>query len=759
LTQENSMDAITNQRPTHIDSTVWKITTRLTVEQLVGQLSMIFSGNAETKTGCTMEELVSRGLVGVIALPGGTLPNSYMQLCEIAQQHGQIPPILADDFQRGMEIVGPSGIGAACSFDLHAIHLAAERVARMMRAAGVAINWAPTSDKALGNRNGRGQEGASVESPVLMRRIITAMVTGYQGIDFGHDSVVATLKHVGPYQQTEGADYTVIPISERAFLEDCAPAFIAGLAAGARAIMYSFVAFDGIPSHASKYLRDFVDKHGVPGVVKVSDFTGINEIVCFGVVGTTTEAVYRAFVDAGIHIDLEGDLYRRELPALVASGRISLYELQVRAAEVIQLKKDVGVSLDRSAPVARSRRNKRLEKSALLELAEKAIVLLRPTIPNSAVLPIPKHAQIMVTGPLANDAMSMLGEWSGTARWDGMKEVVTYFRGIQQQWGVENVRCVPGVTISTRDETLERNALACLPGETHIVICLGEPWDWSGESRARLVTKVPDAQVDFFMKLRTATTAKIIVLITAGRPLKIPDRIQQYADAILWVPQLGTYAGEALANVLLGAVNPSGRLAYSLPCHEELHSGYSFRDMRGGRPALPLNEYTRTLTPQATEPPYKSYFTDLHPRNLAEFHFGEGYAYTRFVYTKLRLSSNRLSIKSGKKLTASVVVTNEGTVPGVETVQLFVHDSVAPCVSRRLEHLSWQRVALEPGESKQVKFDITPTMLALLGPDISEGFKARPDEYPVLLFLAPHAGKARPELELRDPHLSFTLVE
>ena len=174
---------------------------------------------------------------------------------------------------------------------------------------------------------------------------------------------------------------------------------------------------------------------------------------------------------------------------------------------------------------------------------------------------------------------------------------------------------------------MRHQAFAAAKDKTHIVVCLGEPWNWSGESKVRLMPKVPDLQVRFVEQLREATAADIIVLITAGRQLKIPDAVQRCAQAVFWAPQLGTFAGTAVANVLSGRKNPSGRLAYSLPCHEAVTSGFSHRERRIGRPAAFTNRATR----EYATPGLSAHYQELGPRNsLAEFHFGEGYSYTSF---------------------------------------------------------------------------------------------------------------------------------
>ena len=221
------------------------------------------------------------------------------------------------------------------------------------------------------------------------------------------------------------------------------------------------------------------------------------------------------------------------------------------------------------------------------------------------------------------------------------------------------------------------------------------------------------------------------------------------------MPQLGTHAGTALANVLSGQKNFSGRLAHALPCHAAVTSGFSHRERRLGRPSLPYNPHTLEYNSKG----WGAYFQEIGERgNLAEYHHGEGYSYTEFALSHRRLSGALLSSAEGTPLTSSARVENVGTVAGKETVQLYGHDTVAEAVPHRLELLAYKQVELAPGESVEVSFAITPDMLAQYGVDLDEGRKPRPDPYPVYLFIVRHAGEAEAALFSAEPKLQFILA-
>lgn len=750
----------TKRRPAHIDADVWRVVKTMGPRELAGQLTMFDPPVALARTGRSLEDLIAAREVGtVMGIPD--LPEGFLRLQRLALENGAIPLLHAGDFQRGVTVVGPAGIGAPNSWNPELVQRAACCAARQMAVAGVTLNFAPVADHAIATHQGRSQEGGAVESPLLMSRLVAAMVRGYQGNSLADpNAVAATLKHVGPYQYTYGPDYTDCGPSTRLFLEDSWPPFQAGLEAGAAAVMLSFVTLDGVPAHANAYLCRLVTRHGGRHVIRISDFTGINELMEFGVAGTPSDAALLAFTRGGIHLDLNGGVYGACLPKLVEEGTLPLSALMARAAEVVQLKKNLGLLADpfrsgRPAEAALLTTHPSCS-AAFVRLAEESIVLLRPTTAPSDALPIPGNARILVTGPLADDREGMLGEWCGNAKLH-LAQVVTISEGVVGRWGGGNAACAPGVGFETADERLQRQALTAARDKTHIIVCLGEPWQWSGEAKVRLVPKLPDIQVRFVERLREATTARIIVLITAGRQLKIPDAVQRCAQAVFWVPQLGTFAGTAVANVLSGEKNPSGRLAYSLPCHEAVTAGFSHRERRIGRPAAAASPATR----EYATPGWSAHYQELGPRgSLSEFHCGEGYGYTSFALSDPQLSGTTLSTRGGEPLLVSVTVTNTGPHPGKETVQLYWHDTVSQAVPRRLELLDFRQVELTPGDSRRISFRVTPDMLRQYGSNLEEGAQPRPDPYPVYLFIVQHAGQAEAALcHLSDKVLRFVLVE
>lgn len=740
----------------------------MTLRQLIGQLVQFDPTMARERAGKTLEELVKNGDVGVVCW-AGDLPDDFLALQHLAVKHGQVPLVMAADTTPGVWNVMPAGFGIANTWNPKLLERAKRRVARHMAIAGIGWEWGPIADyPGLTNRHPRCQENG-IESPYLSGVMVAAQVRGSHGESLQDpDSVATTEKHVGAYICSP-LDYASYPVSWRYFLENCWPSFQAGFEAGATAGMLCFGMLDGRACHADRRLVELINKHGGPLALAVADHSGINALEALGVAGSFEEAALLSF-RAGLHLDLAGGVYHKHLEALVKSGKISEHEIRVRAAEMMTLKKRLGI-LDNPFKYGRPAEKRVLAVEfcpEYLELAEESIVLLEPECAEYPLLP--GDADVLITGPLAHSRMDMLGAWAGHA-WQWPDLVTTLYEGLQTLKS-RSLRYVEGVGFDKPAESWGE-ALAAAETASHVLVTLGEPGTKTGEASSFADVSLPEAQIAFVEAIAERMEAKVIVSITAGRPLAVPDRIRRAADSVIWLPQLRTYAGQAYANVLSGRKNFSGRLGYSLPCHELVTYGAQHNVERVGRAAVvtsPLTWSYRASEKYPGDPVgWVAAYRDLGRGipGLAKYSFGYGGSYTTFAVVERRMSGDTLSVAQGEPLRVEVTVRNTGPVAGKETVPLFYHDrKTASAGQPYLRLIGFEQVWLEPGEEVTVTFKIEPDMLAHLGKNVEEGLRPWPDPFPDYLFAGMHAGEALECLKEigkggLDPEriLSFTLTE
>jgi beta-glucosidase len=616
-----------------------------------------------------------------------------------------------------------------------------------------------TCDYAFAQNQGRTQEGGLISCPRFMSAVTRASTEGLTA----SGRVAVILKHMGPYQYTAGPDYTALPIERVEFLETVLPRYAGGFEAGAHGVMMSFVALNGVPAHADPYLRDLVRANMGQGAIIESDYDAIYELYGgFGYAGSPKEAVVRAFREGGVHIDLCSLLYLRHLPELVAEGRIGEEELRVRAAEMLTCKERVGLLDDPFAGTDPGRERALLAgpATAYRELARASVVLLRPTRPDPAVLPIAAAddgARVCVLGPLAQqDPEDWLGAYSSHAN-RHLERVTTPLAGIRKHWPEASYARGCDYDVkgddrrAVRGQLREAAAAAALAREaTHVVLFLGEPHAWSGESATLAEPRLPYIQRRLVELVRRANRrAKLIVFVTAGRALHVPREVEASADAIFWTAHLGSFAGDAIADILAGVTSPTARLSHGLPIADGITSGFDTRQARVDRPAVPV---VAGSAARRQRHHWCAYYLGLGARWPAAYYFGEGYSYTTFELSDWSLDGRRLSVAAGTPVTASVRVTNTGSRAGTETVHLYYQDMVCEeRVPRLLERLGHRQVALDPGDSAVLSFTVTPEMLAKHGRDPEAGRRVWPDrdpaENPDRLFLVQHEGQALDAIE------------
>src|SRR5438034_1088968 len=667
---------------------------RMTLEEKLGQLNQL---SVDNQPSAEQLELVRKGLVGSFLNLTGAAATRDAQHIAVTESRLHIPLIFGHDVIHGYRTIFPIPLGEAASWDPEAVEAAARVAAREAAAAGLHWTFAPMVDIARDPRWGRIAEGSG-EDPYLGSAMAAARVRGFQGTDPGApDAVLATVKHFAAYGGAEGGrDYNTVDLSERTLREVYLPPYRAALDAGARSVMTSFNEIGGVPSTASPWLMTTVLRRewGFRGFV-VSDWTAVEELRNHGVAGSRADAGKLA-LEAGVDMDMVSRIYVDDLPALVRTGRIPVAVVNEAVRRVLRAKAALGLFDDPYHGASPER-----ERSVLLapehrqlarRVAEESIVLLKN---DASLLPLaPRVKSVAVIGPLADDKVAALGSWPGRG---DPRDAVTPLEGIKQRAGSVSVLYVKGCGITDTAAAAFADAVAAAKQADVAVLVLGEAGDMSGEAASRANLDLPGVQPRLLEAIY-ATGTPIVLVIMNGRPLTIPWAAE-HVPAIVESWFLGVETGPALAAVLFGDVNPSGKLPVSFPrAVGQIPLYYNHKNT--GRPTGP-DKYT-------------SKYTDLPVTPL--FPFGHGLSYTTFSHSAPPLSS--LRITPAGTLHASVTVTNTGSREGAEVVQLYVHDEVAS-VTRPVRALAgFRRVSLKPGEARTLDFQLTAKELGLYNRDM-----------------------------------------
>jgi beta-glucosidase len=676
----------------------------MTLEEKIGQLTMAPAGWDQTgpQAPAGGDERVRQGRVGSFLSFWGAAATRRMQRVAVEQSRLHIPLLFAHDVIHGWRTVFPVSLAEAASFDTVAVEGAARIAAVEASAHGVHWTFAPMVDIARDARWGRVVEGAG-EDPFLGSAMAAARVRGFQGEDLASPStVMATAKHFAAYGAAEaGRDYNVADVTERTLWEVYFPPFEAAVRAGAGSVMAAFNEIGGTPAHASRWLLGDVlrERWGFRGLV-VSDWTGVEELLKHGIAADRAEAAARA-LGAGVDIEMSSTTYFDLLPVLEERA-FPPAAIDSAVLRVLRAKQALGLFDDpyRYSDTVRERTVTLTaeHRSAARDLARKAIVLLKNDVSNgSPALPLAKDLRsIAVIGPLADDARSALGSWAGAGK---PEDVVTLLAGVREALPGARVLHARGAPVDTVDTGGFAEAERVAREADAVLLVLGEREDMSAEAASRASVELPGAQDALARTVtraaRAADPAKpVVAVLMNGRPLAIPW-LADSVPAILETWFLGVEHGHAVADVLFGDYNPSGRLPVSLPrMTGQVPIYYSAKPT--GRPPVASEKYT-------------SKYLDVHW--TPQWPFGHGLSYTTFVYDDLRLSAD--SIRAGDSLMVSVSVRNSGAVAGDEVVQLYVRDEAAS-VTRPMRALKgFARVGLRPGEAATVRLPLRPEDLSL----------------------------------------------
>ncbi|MDT3401911.1 beta-glucosidase BglX [Mucilaginibacter terrae] len=718
---------------------VSQLMAKMTVDEKIGQLNLVTGGEATTGTAVSTgveKKLASGQIGGIFSL---TTPGRVRKAQEIAVTKSRlhIPIIFGQDVIHGYKTSFPIPLALACSWDLDLI----QRTARMaaVEASADGINWtfSPMVDISRDARWGRIAE-SSGEDTYLGSQIARVMVKGYQGDDLKKaNTIMACVKHFALYGAAEaGRDYNTTDMSLDRMYNEYFPPYKAAIDAGAGSVMASFNDINGVPATANKWLlNDVLRKQwGFNGFV-VSDYTGVSEMIDHGL--GDLQKVSELALKAGTEMDMVSEGYLTTLKKSMQQGKVTIAEINNACRLILEAKYKLGLFEDPYRYCSEERAKKEILTPENLkfsrEVATQSFVLLKN---QGNVLPLKKSGTVAVIGPLADSRANMPGTWAVNA---DLAKTPSLLEGLKNVVG-NDVKFVHAFGSNlTSDATLQKNATVFgreIPRDNRpenevieeavntakkadvVLAALGESSEMSGESSSRTDIEIPAVQKRLLAALLKTGKPVVLVLFT-GRPLAIKWESEN-VPAILNVWFGGSEAANAIADVLFGNVNPSGKLSVTFPQNVgQVPLYYSHKNT--GRPLAPNGWFSK----------FRSGYLDVSNDPL--YPFGYGLSYTTFSYSDVKLSA--ASFKPGQSITASVTITNTGKFEGKEVVQLYTRDLVGSSTRPVKELKGFQKISLKPGESKEVTFIITENELKFYNQQLK--YVAEPGEFK--LFIGPNS--------------------
>jgi beta-glucosidase len=720
-----------------IDQKIDSVLKLMTLDEKVGQMNQYNGPWAATGPLTNDDNLLSQikeGKVGSMLNVTGVARTRELQQLAL-QSRLKIPLLFGQDIIHGYRTIFPIPLAEAASWDMDAIEQSARIAAIEASAAGVHWTFAPMVDIARDPRWGRVMEGAG-EDTYLGSLIAKARVKGFQGKGLGNtDALMACAKHFAAYGAAVGGrDYNSVDMSLRQLHEVYLPPFKAAADAGVATFMNSFNDLNGIPATGNKYLqRDVLKGQWKYKGFVVSDWGSVGEMINQGYAKDNYEAAMEA-ANAGSDMDMESRSYIQNLSRLVKEGKVKLAVIDEAVRRILRKKFEMGLFDDpfRFCNEEREKQQWNNEQHLLAEreIAKKSIVLLKN---EKQVLPLQKSDSprtIALIGPFIKGVRDHLGFWSYD--WpDDTARIATIWDGIQRKIGADTkMNYAKGCGITDMDRSSFEEAVNMAKQSDIVIMAVGEARDMSGEAKSRSNLHLPGVQEEL-VKAIEATGKSVILLISAGRPL-IFNSISGNASVILYTWWLGTKAGDAIADVLFGDYSPSGKLPISFPRTEGQIPIY-YNHYNTGRPATGDNDRF-----------YRSAYTDLSI--YPEYEFGYGLSYTSFQYSDLKL--NKKKIKTDETIEVSMKLTNTGKYTGEEVVQLYIRDRVGSVVRPVKELRDFQKIKLQPGETRDIHFTINKEKLSFFNDQLQ--WIAEPGEFDLMI------GSSSQDIRLKD---SFELVK
>lgn len=705
---------------------ITSLMSKMTLDEKIGQLNLPGAGDITTGQAANsgIAGKIEKGEVGGLFNIKTVAKIKDVQRLAVEKSRLKIPLLFGMDVIHGYETVFPIPLALSCSWDMADIGESARIAAREASADGICWTFSPMVDICRDPRWGRIAEGGG-EDPYLGSQIARAMVKGYQQDLSGNSDIMACVKHYALYGAAEaGRDYNTTDMSPVRMFNEYLPPYKAAVDAGVGSVMSSFNDVNGIPATANKFLLTDVLRRrwGFSGFV-VTDYTGINEMTAHGLGDLQT--VSALALKAGVDMDMVGEGFLTTLKKSLGQGKVTQTQIDFACRKVLEAKYKLGLFANPYKYCDETRAASDIftfaNRTAARRIAADCFVLLKN---QGGVLPLRKGGTIALIGPLGDNKENMPGTWSVAADFE---KSVSLLQGLQDAAG-ENAKIVYSMGSNLdadslfeeragmfgkglhRDhrpaEAILRDALDVASKADVIVAALGESAEMTGESSSRSMIGIPGVQEDL-LKALLATGKPVVLVLFTGRPLTIKWE-NDHVPAIFNVWFGGTEAGHAIADVLFGDVNPSGKLTTTWPQNVGQIPLY-YNHMNTGRPL---------------EGPWFQKFRSnyLDVSNDPVYPFGYGLSYTHFTYGDLTLSSTKL--KGAQKLTATVTVTNDGNRPGKEVVQLYIRQLVGSITRPVKELKGFQKVELKTGESRQVSFTITPEDLKFYNNDLKFDWEA-----------------------------------
>jgi beta-glucosidase len=724
---------VASAQPKSIPQKVEDLLSKMTLAEKIGQLNQ-YNGDWEATGPVTTDvgnklDAVKRGEVGSILNIVGVKHTRAFQEAAM-QSRLKIPLLFGQDVIHGYSVTFPIPLAEAASWDMPAIERSARIAATEAAAGGVHWTFAPMVDIARDPRWGRVMEGAG-EDPYLGSLIATARVKGFQGKGLGNlDAIMACAKHFTAYGAAIGGrDYNSVDMSLRTLWEVYLPPFKAALDAGVATFMNSFNDLNGIPASASHYLqRDILkDKWGFKGFV-VSDWGSIGEMINHGYAKNNYEAAEEA-INAGNDMDMESRSYINNLANLVADKKVSVKVIDEAVRRILTKKYELGLFNDpyRFSDAEREKQvlNIAQHVEAAKDIARKSIVLLKN---EHQVLPLSKDlGSIAIIGPIAKLKKEMKGFWAQDI--GDTSQIVSLYEGMQQQAGKTKLLYAKGCDITDTSKAGFAEAYKTAMQADVVVMAMGERFDMTGEAKSRSNIHLPGVQEEL-IKAIMATGKPVVVLLFAGRPM-VFNWTADHVPAILSTWWLGNQAGNAITDVLYGKYNPGAKLPITFPRTEGQIPIY-YNHYNTGRPARNDNDVN-----------YTSAYIDLP--NSPQYAFGYGLSYTTFKYSNLKFSKK--SMLKNESIMVSFDLQNAGKYAGEEVAQLYLRDMVSQPVRPIKELKGFEKVLLQPGETKTITFTVNKEKLAFYN-DLLERI-TQPGEFRLMI------GSASDDIRLQD---SFELT-